>query len=505
MSGRAISQLVIVAASNCSSLLLTTPVCFSQYAFEPSVWLEPDSFHQLASSIAADDAGNIGIVWVTFRADVRFAKSTDGGESFLPSVQVDTTLYPAATPGIVFDSDGNPHVAWTEFELAYGKTQAKYARSTDGGASFLPGLYVAPDPTMWQYADNIAVDRDGNPMVVWDAYTAPDQPLFFSRSYDGGSTFEPPIRIDPHPGYQSGSDIALDDSDNIYISYSADYWACNKYVFVVKSTDGGRTFGERVCADGDTSCNFSTSIGVVSSGGGPLDNAVTVVWNEQRPPTYLCGVYFTMSADGGSTFGNVVTVSDEPTGKILPQLGMGEGGSFIVVWAGGPLHFSYSLDGGLTFSPEAPVDSLRTNEDNIPGLAMASGGVPMVVRTGLGPGHSDWQVYFNKGGNVGVEELPFGLIRDQEFHFGYPWPNPFDRFTRIAYSVPGDACVSLKVYDSSGRLVRVLVEGDLPAGRHRASWDGRDEFQHPLPSGTYFFKLQGGGGSTTRKAILLRQ
>jgi hypothetical protein len=504
MTRRAILVFLTGAVSICCSVLLPAHPCFSQYAFEPSVWLEPDSFRQQVSSIAADDYGNIGVVWWTTKADVRFAKSTDGGETFLLSVQVDTALYLGGVPGVVFDTEGNPHVAWTQFELAYGKTQVKYARSTDGGASFLPGLYVAPEPTMSQQGANIAVDRDGNPMVVWNGYVAPDQPLFFSRSYDGGITFELPVRIDPHPGYQIGSDIALDDSENIYISYSGDYWACNEYVFVVKSTDGGQTFGERVWADGDLSCNSTTSIGIVPQEGGPLDGAVMVVWNEEKPPGYYTGVYFAKSTDGGSTFGDVVVVSCEASGNIWPQLGIGELGNLIVVWARGPLRYSYSLDGGLTFSPEAPVDSLRTDTDDIPGLAMAAGGVPMVVRTGPGPGHSRWQVYFNKGRKVGVEELPFGPIRGQKFHFGRPWPNPFEGVTRITYSVPGGAHVSLKVYDLSGRLVRALVDEQTPGSSGSVAWDGTDSSGRRVRDGVYFCKFRSSEFSATRKMVLLR-
>lgn len=504
MSRRAILSRVACVSLLFMSFFSGQPVCRAQYAFEPSVWLEPDSFRQQASSIAADDYGRIGVVWWTTRADVRFAKSTDGGETFLPSVQVDTTLHLGGVPGVAFDSDGNPHVAWTGFELAYGKTQTRYARSTDGGASFLPGLYVAPDPTMWQYANNIAVDRDGNPMVVWDGNVSAEKLLYFSRSYDGGATFEAPVRVDPHPGYQSGPDIAVDDSGNIYISYSGDHWACNKYVFVVKSTDGGQTFGERVWADGDTSCSFTTSIGIVPSEGGPPDGAVMVVWNERKPPAYDDGVYITMSADGGSTFSDVVTVSDDPTGKYQPLLGIGDGGGVIVVWSEGRLRFSYSLDGGLTFSPEAYVDSLRTDMDNVPGLAMAAGGVPMVVRTGPGPSHSKWQVYFNKGKEVGVQESPSSPVRGVEFGVGPVWPNPFRRSTGITYSVPGGGNIALSIYDSSGRLVRALIDKYELAGSHSVVWDGTDSEGCQVKDGVYFCRVEFGELSKTRKMIMLR-
>jgi flagellar hook assembly protein FlgD len=48
-------------------------------------------------------------------------------------------------------------------------------------------------------------------------------------------------------------------------------------------------------------------------------------------------------------------------------------------------------------------------------------------------------------------------------------------------------------YDLAGRLVRVLVEGEIPAGSHEAVWDGRDASGHSAPSGSYLARLVAGG------------
>jgi hypothetical protein len=91
--------------------------------------------------------------------------------------------------------------------------------------------------------------------------------------------------------------------------------------------------------------------------------------------------------------------------------------------------------------------------------------------------------------------------------YGSPnYPNPFNPKTTIDYVVPdAGGAVRLGVYDLSGRLVRMLVDGEQPAGRHVAVWDGCDDRGRELASGVYFYRLAiGGGYRTERKMVLLK-
>jgi hypothetical protein len=83
-------------------------------------------------------------------------------------------------------------------------------------------------------------------------------------------------------------------------------------------------------------------------------------------------------------------------------------------------------------------------------------------------------------------------------------PNPFTPSTQLAIRVPEAGDVSLVVYDVSGRAVRTLIDGALPAGDARVAWDGRDGRGEPLPSGTYFARLTAGNRSETQKLSLVR-
>jgi hypothetical protein len=83
-------------------------------------------------------------------------------------------------------------------------------------------------------------------------------------------------------------------------------------------------------------------------------------------------------------------------------------------------------------------------------------------------------------------------------------PNPFGPRTMIRFSVSREGPVSLKVFNVGGRLVRTLVEEQLPAGPHAVNWDGRDEAGRRLASGVYFYRLDDGERAQTRKSVLLR-
>ena len=84
-------------------------------------------------------------------------------------------------------------------------------------------------------------------------------------------------------------------------------------------------------------------------------------------------------------------------------------------------------------------------------------------------------------------------------------PNPFNPTTEIRFGLPGASATTLKVYDTSGRLVRTLLaNAPLAAGFHRVSWDGADARGHKSSSGLYFYVLEADGQRQTGKMTLLK-
>lgn len=82
-------------------------------------------------------------------------------------------------------------------------------------------------------------------------------------------------------------------------------------------------------------------------------------------------------------------------------------------------------------------------------------------------------------------------------------PNPFNPLTTIPFSIPRRGMVSLSIYDVAGRLVRVLVEKELPRGEHRAEWNGTNESAVHVPGAVYFYELRMDGESRRGKVVLV--
>jgi flagellar hook assembly protein FlgD len=74
----------------------------------------------------------------------------------------------------------------------------------------------------------------------------------------------------------------------------------------------------------------------------------------------------------------------------------------------------------------------------------------------------------------------------------------------IAYALPRDSKVDLRVYNISGQLVRELVNSEEKAGWKSVSWDGRDARGRALSSGVYFYRLEASGYTATRKLVVVR-
>lgn len=83
-------------------------------------------------------------------------------------------------------------------------------------------------------------------------------------------------------------------------------------------------------------------------------------------------------------------------------------------------------------------------------------------------------------------------------------PNPFNPITRISFELRKASPVSLRIYNVSGRLISVLVEGDLGAGRYERTWNGNNLNGERAASGVYFYMLETDDFSQTRKMVLLR-
>jgi len=96
-----------------------------------------------------------------------------------------------------------------------------------------------------------------------------------------------------------------------------------------------------------------------------------------------------------------------------------------------------------------------------------------------------------------IDNSTHHLIQTFDLHQNFP--NPFNPATTITFDIPKSGTVHLQIYDSSGRLIKSLVDETLPSGRHLQVFDASE-----LASGLYFYRLEFQEESLTRKMLLLR-
>jgi len=90
------------------------------------------------------------------------------------------------------------------------------------------------------------------------------------------------------------------------------------------------------------------------------------------------------------------------------------------------------------------------------------------------------------------------------FVIGQNFPNPFNPFTKISFSVPESSFVRLEIFGIDGKLVKVLINGRKDPGNYDVQWNGKDESDHPVPTGVYFYRIQAGDFKEVRKMTLVK-
>lgn len=87
-----------------------------------------------------------------------------------------------------------------------------------------------------------------------------------------------------------------------------------------------------------------------------------------------------------------------------------------------------------------------------------------------------------------------------EYKLEQNYPNPFNPSTTISFSIPKTEFVSLRVYNSAGKEVAVILNRQLNAGRYEENFNATDK----ITSGVYFYKLDAGNYTETKKFVLIK-
>jgi hypothetical protein len=316
------------------------------------------------------------------RGDIFFARSTDAGQTWGPSIQVndDAPGVEQSSPYLAARGD-QVYLVWHD-ERERSAGDVYFAHSTDGGLSWSANSRVNHAFSV-AGAPSIAVGADTRLHVSWAASTTL---IYTNRSTDAGQSWGENVLaggVDMSPGNTFSGypapGIATDESGAVYLAW----WdarngfhdnGCNCLrdmdAFASRSLDNGATWGTAVQITGED--------GVAGQGSPALayrDGTLFTLWVDQRdhnvPDTPQPAIYFARSVDGGQSWDPTnVQVSTQPVGLTpsnrfinAPVIAASASGALYAAWASdhldgaGDIFFSYSLDGGATWQAERRVNT----------------------------------------------------------------------------------------------------------------------------------------------------
>ncbi|MCP4293763.1 MAG: S8 family serine peptidase [bacterium] len=100
--------------------------------------------------------------------------------------------------------------------------------------------------------------------------------------------------------------------------------------------------------------------------------------------------------------------------------------------------------------------------------------------------------------------VPGGNLQPAVVRLAQNHPNPFNPSTTISFELPGSELVELEIYSVDGRRIATLVSEPMSAGAHKVAWNGRNDQGQMVASGTYFYRLQTGSQTLSRRMVLLK-
>ena len=467
---------------------------------KPNVPVNDDSLgrhHHFNTSqgqhIVAFKGDTMYAVWTDYRRagspkdpDIYFARSTDGGNTFLPNIRVNDdpdTIASQAEPSLSLGAPGEIHVVWDDNRLGEGRIF--YAKSTDGGRTFSANQCVNDTSSAWPM---VASDRRGTVCVGWWQWGGTSYNIWLSRSSNSGQTFGRRVIVNDSLAHGNAS-LALDSMGRAFVA-----WVRNRdvpdydEVFLSRSTDPGDTL-------------FLPSVQVsycpwrVWDAGGPSvvvgrEGRVCVALLDKRYTGESGHVYVARSTDWGDTFLANVDVSDNngQSGMGLPSIALDDSGNAYAAWEDSRngyrcIYFARSRDSSCTvFSPNILVNDtagLSGTDRYGASLSVNERGEAFVTWS---DDRVSGSIYlYDIFSSHGVRKV--GVEGEREVsHFVTPFyckPNPFISFTCVS----GHASDRFTLYDISGRRV----------GTYKGDRIGAD-----VPQGVYFLKAEGKDGKPVR-------
>ena len=105
---------------------------------------------------------------------------------------------------------------------------------------------------------------------------------------------------------------------------------------------------------------------------------------------------------------------------------------------------------------------------------------------------------------VSIEEETEAPIIASGYALYQAYPNPFNPSTKIEYEIGSIGNVKIDIYNLKGELVNTIVNGWHNLGSHNVVWNGKDNKNMQVPSGTYIYRLTSAGVSFSKTVTFVK-
>lgn len=318
--------------------------------------------------------GNIKRVWIEVSRDGGLTWPTQLHMPGLPSTVNESD------PVVIARDDGRIYVLC----LTTGNEGVFITWSDDNGVTWRPSVPIVQNQPTLQDKPWFAIDNNpASPYYhrMYLSWAPGANGVVTTYSTDGGLTWSPRIPIPSSgPGVLEYSYPVVSPNGDVFVFHMADWyarWPDSGTLKVVKSTDGGASWGQPVTVatiyqppspprSGDDWRFFS----IISAAADPTNNnRLYTAWTDHRNyNTNGMEVFYSASTDHGATWGPATRLSHDPTGvvrdHITPMLDVDETGRLHALWLDRRLDptnrlfqawYSSSTDGGATWEPDSQV------------------------------------------------------------------------------------------------------------------------------------------------------
>lgn len=446
-----------------------------------------------ADDIAADNSGN---VYVTGRTDaisgnatcVTIKYNSAGDSLWVKSYQN------AYCSRLLVDNGGNVYVVGRKGDASF--CDYFVIKYNSAGDSLWSRTYTSTG----SYPDEatcVAVDNAGNVYISGYSYSTSPGPhsAIVTIKYNSAGTQQWTAVFDrAATGSHKANDIAVDSSGNVYVGGYSDTASLGRTYLVVKYSSSGTPLWQARYSTGTP----STTIEAVS---------IALYQN-----SFL---YVTGYAVFAATYYDYVTIKYNAAGVqqwVTPYHNGTDVATKLVLDAAGNAYVTGSSSSAtngediltVKYNPAgaqqwtARWDGAAHNNDQGRDIAVDGSGNVFVTGRAYTSANNDDYV------TIKYSQTPSGVTPVSgeipgEYSLGQNYPNPFNPTTNIGLRIADFGFVSLKVYDITGKVVAVLVNQEMNAGVYGIDFDAGD-----LGSGIYFYRMESGDFSQTKRMILIK-